>query len=296
MTLHSLLADIIAVAAHDPRIVGVIDYGSMSEGRADAWSDLDLALFIRASDVAAFEAAWQAWVAQFGPVLLAYIGGVGHPWVVYDTIPIPTRVDFAFHRESDSAHILTWPNAPVSVDAMVRHDATGGVLTQHAARMVGQSLHPQDPAHAFTQAAGDFWYYTLRTWSKAQRGQWWAVRYDFNAIMLGNLLALLRLEVGATERWRSSAAAVAIEQVVSPERLAQLDQCIPGRSTAELQEALYHAAQFGQQVCQLPKPKGLGLVPGATSSAGIRDVWRIDGRPTGNSASRDHICKASEPA
>lgn len=47
---------------------------------------------------------------------------------------------------------------------------------------------------------------------------------------------------------------------------------------------------------QLPKPEGLGLVPGATSPADIRDVWRIDGRPTGNVASRDHICQASEPA
>ena len=188
-------------------------------------------------------------------MLLAYIGGVGHPWVVYDTLPIPSRVDFAFHRESDAASLLTWPNAPVSVEAMVRLDATGGTLARYATHLVGQSLHPQDLAQAFTQAAGDFWYYTLRTWSKTQRGQWWAVRYDFNAIMLGNLLALLRLEVGATERWRSSSAAVAIEQVLSPERQAQLDSCIAGRSTSELQYAMRQAVQLGQQVCESIRAK-----------------------------------------
>ena len=78
---HTLLDQIIAEAERDPRIVGVIDYGSRSEGRADAWSDLDLALFVRDADVRAFEADWQQWAAQFGRLLLAYVGGVGHPWV-----------------------------------------------------------------------------------------------------------------------------------------------------------------------------------------------------------------------
>ena len=50
---HTLLDQIIAEAERDPRIVGVIDYGSRSEGRADAWSDLDLALFVRDADVTA---------------------------------------------------------------------------------------------------------------------------------------------------------------------------------------------------------------------------------------------------
>jgi hypothetical protein len=246
---HALLEQILAAAKQDPRIIGVIDYGAMSEGRADAWSDLDLALFIRDADFSTFEADWRTWAAQFGTLLLAYVGGVGHPWAVYDTLPAPSRVDFAFHRESAGASLLTWPNAPVSVDAMVRYDDTGDTLTNYAAPLVGQSLHPLDLALAFEQAAGDFWYYTLRTWSKLQRGQWWAARYDFNAIMLGNLLALLRLEVGATDRWRSTSAAVGIEQVVSPERQSQLNNCIAGSSNVELQFAIQQAVQLGQQVC-----------------------------------------------
>ena len=82
---------LIATARQDPRIVGLVDYGSSSEGRADAWSDLDVALFLRDADLPAFEHDWVAWAGQFGPLLLAYRGGVGHPWPVYAAAPLPLR-------------------------------------------------------------------------------------------------------------------------------------------------------------------------------------------------------------
>lgn len=88
---------LIAAAERDQRIVGIVDYGSSSEGRADEWSDIDVALFIRDADFDEFERAWKDWAAQFGALLLAYVGGVGHPWAVYDTQPLPLRIDFAFH-------------------------------------------------------------------------------------------------------------------------------------------------------------------------------------------------------
>ena len=72
--------------------MGVIDYGATSHGRGDAFSDLDVALFVRDDDLEALEADWKAWAAQFGPLLLAYVGGVGHPWVVYDAQPMPLRL------------------------------------------------------------------------------------------------------------------------------------------------------------------------------------------------------------
>src|SRR5918911_728564 len=90
-----LRQQIIAAAAGDPRVVGVVDYGSTSEGRDDEWSDIDLALFIRDAELADFERDWQSWAAQFGRLLLAYVGGIGHPWTVFDTKPLPVRVDFA---------------------------------------------------------------------------------------------------------------------------------------------------------------------------------------------------------
>lgn len=240
---------LVEAARRDPRIVGVVDYGSGSEGRADEWSDVDVALFIRDADFDDFELGWKDWAAQFGPLLLAYVGGVGHPWAAYDARPLPLRVDFAFHRESRMDVMLTWPNAPTSAASMVLHDATGGRLTGYAQRLVGQPLGPPDPGQAFESVCGDFWDYTLRTFGRLKRGHLWAARHDYECILLGNLHALLRLEAGQVARWRASSAAVGIEQVVSPERLERLNSCIPGAGVDELRQAMLNAARLAYDVC-----------------------------------------------
>lgn len=241
---------LLVAARQDPRIVGLVDYGSSSEGRADPWSDLDVALFLRDAALPAFERDWIAWAGEFGPLLLAYIGGVGHPWTVYAAQPVPLRVDFAFHAESALEQMRAWPNAPQSVDAMVLYDATGGRLAAIAQTLVGQSLGPPDPAATFVSVCGDFWYYILRTVSRVQRGQAWGARQDYHSLVLNLLSALLRLEVGATARWRASEAAVGIEAVLSPARLAQLEGCIPGPGLEGVEAALARAAELGWLACR----------------------------------------------
>lgn len=248
-TLRSDLRQrVLAAAHHDERIVGVLDYGSSSEGRADALSDLDLALFVQDSAFESFYATWQAWTAQLGPLLLAYVGGVGHPWTVYDATPLPLRVDFAFHRSSALDVVLSWPNAPSSTSAMVLYDATDGRLLANVGQLVGQSLRPADLQQTFESRGGDFWYYWLRTWTTLLRSDLWAARYDYNFMVLGNLVGLLRLEAKAVERWRATSAATAVEQVLSAGRMAQLEACIPERGEAGLRMAFRAAAQLGYDV------------------------------------------------
>lgn len=244
-----MMQRLIAAAAADERIVGLVDYGSSSEGRSDKYSDVDVATFISDRDLAAFERDWKACASQFGPLLLAYILGVGHPWTVYDASPMPLRVDFALHPESAATHILTWPNAPVSVDAMVLYDATGGRLTGYASQLVGQSLGPEDLAATYERICGDFWYYSLRVLGKLQRGEEWAARYEFTVIVTGLLHALLRLEVGAVARWRASESAVGIEHVLTPQRLEQLNTCIPGLGLPSLLQALKQAVALAEELC-----------------------------------------------
>ena len=160
-----LVRHLLAAAEGDPRIVGVVDYGSSSEGRLDEWSDLDVAVFVRDADFAPFQREWRDWAARLGPLLLGYVGGVGHPWTVYDAAPVPLRVDFDLYPASAVEEMVTWPNSPTSAAAMVWYDGTGGAVTAAARRLVGKSLHPQDLAATFEQACGDFWYYFLRTYS-----------------------------------------------------------------------------------------------------------------------------------
>src|SRR5271166_347788 len=140
----TMIQRLIAAAQSDERIVGLADYGSSSEGRSDLFSDIDVAVFIRERDFEAFVQEWKTWASQFGPLLLAYISGVGHPWTVYEAAPLPLRVDFDVHPASAAAQILTWPNAPISAAAMIWYDATGGQLTAYASRLVEQSLAPAD--------------------------------------------------------------------------------------------------------------------------------------------------------
>ncbi len=116
---------------------------------------------------------------------------------------------------------------------MVWYDATGGRLAACAHKLVGQSLAPPDLAATYERVCGDFWYYVLQTYGKIERGEEWAARYEFNFIVTGLLHALLRLEAGAVERWRASELSVGIERVLSPHRLAQLNDCIPGPGTGQ---------------------------------------------------------------
>ena len=89
LTRPTIIRRLIEAARRDQRIIGVADYGSSCEGRDDQWSDIDVAVFLRDGEYDVFEQQWNSWAAQFGPLLLAYIPGVGHPWTVYDAEPVP---------------------------------------------------------------------------------------------------------------------------------------------------------------------------------------------------------------
>ncbi len=246
---------IMEAISRDPRIVGLVDYGSASEGRGEALSDVDLALFVRDEALAEFRAGWVDWAGQFGDLLLAYTSGVGHPWTVYEASPVPLRADFNFWPQSKIAVIRTWPNAPLSVEAMVLYDQTGCALSQHVVQLVGQFLGPDDLQATFDQVCGDFWYYILRTLAKFWRGEVWSARFELNFTMTGNLAALLRLgaavlgEKRALERWTAQQAVAAIEQVISPQRLVEFNACVPGITVDSLAEAFAPISELAHSVC-----------------------------------------------
>ena len=237
-------------AERDERIVGMLDYGSSSEGRVDEWSDIDVAIFLHDADFDAFACDWKEWAAQFGELLLAYVGYVGHPWTIYAAEPVPLRVDFDFHRESTIEEVLTWPNSPFSVASMVWRDKTGGRLSAYVRQLVGQRSRPEDVGATFEQVCGDFWYFLLMAFCKFQRGQQWFARELFHQVVLDNLFRLLRLEANALDRWPVASTAWNIEHLITPGRLAQLDACIPAAGVEGLRQALFRTAQLGREVCE----------------------------------------------
>jgi hypothetical protein len=247
-----LLARILDRARVDERVLAVLDYGSTSEGRGDAWSDIDLALSIRPGAWDAVTAGWEAWLAGCGPVLLGFVSFVGHPWAVVGTEAAPVRVDLHLYGgppDGDLAAALpSWPNAPISTEAMLLFDREG-TLTEPVAALVGRSLAPRDVAETFASVAGNFWYYAHRTWSKFHRDSAWDVRWNVTFTLTGNLCALLRLESGATDRWAASDAAAGIEGAISTERLERLNRCIPGPDPASLLAAFREIVDLGSDAC-----------------------------------------------
>ena len=191
LTREEMQRRLVAVATADPRVVGLLISGSPSEGRADRWSDVDAELFLRDADCGAFTADWIPWAGRLGGLLLAYVGGIGHPWAVYAAAPAPLRVDFSFIPESEIPGVRAWPIAPLSVESIVFYDATGGRLRALVAERVGRSLSPDDPAVAYGAVCGDFWYYVLRTWGRIARADQWGARQDLHSIVLNLLAALL---------------------------------------------------------------------------------------------------------
>lgn len=76
-----------------------------------------------------------------------------------------------------------------------------------------------------------------------------AARHDFTFIIVGNLLALLRLEAGDIGHWRGMSAAVGIEGALAPRRLEQLEVTIPAAGRAGLLDAIRSASRLGREVC-----------------------------------------------
>jgi hypothetical protein len=228
----------------------VILGGSLSEGRGDPYSDIDLAVFIRDADLPSFEQEWKAWAAGLGRLLLAYVGGVGHPWAVYDAAPLPLRVDFSLWPASRLDVVSEWPVSPTSVGSAVLYDATEGRLSALVQPLVGQSLAPVDLERAFEAACGDFWYYLVRILGKLERGDVWGAYWELQVILVGNLLGILRIDAGLVGRWRAAGPAQLASRDLSSEGLTKLAAALPSAvREREVRRSLADLAGLARRAC-----------------------------------------------
>jgi hypothetical protein len=273
MTRSELLRRILERARADARVVGVADYGSGAEGRVDAWSDLDLVIFVREAQQAEFAAGWRDWVAGLGELLLVY-GGGGHPRLVVDAEPLPVRADLGFFAEGRIQELPTWATVPVSAEAMALYDITEGQsLTAAAAQLVGRQRGPTDLRAEFAHVSGDLWYYLLRVAGLMRRGELLAARTEYHWFVLDSLAALMRLEAGDLGRWRLTLAVNGVGQVAAPAALARLEACVPGADRKGFVAAAEHAAVLGMALCTAIAQRQGWDWPQAMG-AKMADIWR----------------------
>jgi Nucleotidyltransferase domain len=157
------LAHVLELLEADPRIEAAVVTGSLGTGRADRWSDIDVATVIAdAEDCEAVAGDWIERMYQELPVAHHYRTAFGTTVVPGFLLDNGLEVDLAF---TPSAEFSVW--APVRV----AFDRTG-VATRAA-----ETPQPWSPTPDWSGEAGFAWHDVLHACVAANRGRPWQSLY-----------------------------------------------------------------------------------------------------------------------
>jgi len=132
---------------------------------------------------------------------------------------------------------------------MIWYETDDKQVTEAIRRHIGKKENPPLMEKEFEQQSDNLWHHLQYLYGKFQRGELWLAREVFNIRVLESLLRLLRLEVGAVDRWSSAHAGWNVEHTLSSERLEQLNGCIPPADRQGFKQCLHKTAQLGYEVC-----------------------------------------------
>jgi lincosamide nucleotidyltransferase len=106
----------------DLRVIAATLYGSFVTGEADAYSDIEAALYFVPEALATLDR--QAWVAQIAPVELFFADDFGHYTAIFANL---VRGEFHFHAADRIPEVAGWRGSAwfPSVEAAVLVDRTG---------------------------------------------------------------------------------------------------------------------------------------------------------------------------
>ncbi|MFD0036728.1 nucleotidyltransferase domain-containing protein [Streptomyces anulatus] len=205
-----------ATAEADPRVEGVLLYGSWTLGEADAHSDLDACLYVREPDVDAFDG--REFVERLAPLKLAYTNMHGILAVVFDDL-----MRGEFHVEPTGtgiAEIATWRDQVhfPRPEAAVLLDRTGRLTA--AARELA-AFNPPEPVAAAQQLTDELANWTLMLAHVQARGEHARAHNLLHAVIAPLQLKLCRLLRGSTAHWLTPSRALEADlPVVDVERYA----------------------------------------------------------------------------
>ncbi|MGW5929489.1 nucleotidyltransferase domain-containing protein [Streptomyces anulatus] len=205
-----------ATAEADPRVEGVLLYGSWTLGEADAHSDLDACLYVREADVDAFDG--REFVERLAPLKLAYTNMHGILAVVFDDL-----MRGEFHVEPTGAgiaEIATWRGQVhfPRPEAAVLLDRTGRLTA--AARELA-AFNPPEPVATAQQLTDELANWTLMLTHVQARGEHARAHNLLHAVIAPLQLKLCRLLRGSTAHWLTPSRALEADlPVVDVERYA----------------------------------------------------------------------------
>jgi hypothetical protein len=134
-----LLARAHEVLDADPRVARLEVAGSIGDGSADQWSDLDLHVYVRVDDHAAVVAEWPTWVAAITPAVFARTPIL--PFIVNTVTADGLTLDFAILRE-DTPPFVQPTGFAVGLLSGQRYADHGGAVEYAVAEMLRGTAGP----------------------------------------------------------------------------------------------------------------------------------------------------------
>ncbi|GLF93635.1 nucleotidyltransferase domain-containing protein [Streptomyces yaizuensis] len=192
-----------AEAEAEPRLTGVLLYGSWTVGEADAHSDIEAYLYVRDDAADTFDGA--GFLARIAPLELAYTNLYGVLAVVFDDL---MRGEFHIAPAGPGiAEIADWHGAVhlPRPDRAVLLDRTGA-LTRAAHRLT--DCPPPDPAPTAQRLTDELANWTLMFAEVQSRGETARAHALLHTVVAPHQLQLLRLLRGSTAHWLTPSRAL----------------------------------------------------------------------------------------
>ncbi|KAF4407117.1 MULTISPECIES: nucleotidyltransferase domain-containing protein [Streptomyces] len=191
------------LAHAEPRLEGVLLYGSWTLGEADAHSDIEAYLYVRDEELDTFDG--RAFLEQLAPLELAYTNLYGILAVVFDDL---MRGEFHLTAAGPGIdEVPTWQgmvHLPKPEQAVLL-DRTGRLTS--AARQLAP-LSPPDPVATAQQLAGELANWTLMVGHVLARGETARGHAFLNTMVAPQQLKLCRLLRDSTDHWLTPSRAL----------------------------------------------------------------------------------------
>lgn len=228
------------ICRQDRRIVAAMLYGSFTRAEADAFSDIDVALFF--ADETLGEIDQRAWVSQIAPVELYYVNEFGNGVAIFDNL---VRGEFHFDAASDMHKVETWKGNAwfPSLAATLLVDPTGQ-LARHLQALTGPPPLYDTPERArFLSDSLVNW--VLFGANVLARGEV-ARALEILRIVHDYLLWMVRLVEHSTAHWATPTKS--LEQDISPAAYARFVACTANMDEVALWRAYLVAWGWGKEL------------------------------------------------
>ena len=230
------------VAEADPRLEGVLLYGSWTQGEADSFSDLDAYVFVADEHAAHFDG--REFVSRLAPVGLAYTNLFGILAVVFQDL---MRGEFHFEPAGEAIpEIPSWYGTVhlPKPEAAVLLDRTGR-LTE-AVRPLSDFVPPESAAAA-EQLTGELANWTLMVGHVLARGEYARAHAALAAMVAPHQLKLLRMLRGSTAHWLTPSRA--LEADLSEEDVARYADTTGRVEPEEVRRAARSSWALSRDLC-----------------------------------------------